>query len=229
MILFTSLVFPGGIPHAYTLLARDFYQLIHQYKQTHRIYLQEYVRGDWTFHVKGLWHYPANRTLPNLTLIGSPNFGHRSVYRDLETQVAIVTDNKGLSEALHKEKTQLYHNAQQVTDVTFTLPERKTPFWVYCATRMIKNLLWHCNYLFKISCNKVYFFIVVSFVFRLCFFFIALSSERKKWKRVFVFFKTVVKTIQTLSHSFAGRSFPRRKRLRERNEVGFMKWCNCGT
>jgi len=99
------------------------------------------VRNDWTFHVKGLWHYPANRTLPNLTLIGSPNFGHRSVYRDLEAQVAIVTDNKGLSEALHKEKTQLYHNAQRVTDETFTLPERKTPFWVYCATRMIKNLL----------------------------------------------------------------------------------------
>ena len=63
------------------------------------------------------------------------------MYRDLEAQVAIVTDNKGLSEALHKEKTQLYHNALRVTDETFTLPERKTPFWVYCATRMIKNLL----------------------------------------------------------------------------------------
>ncbi|CAH3136976.1 unnamed protein product [Porites lobata] len=131
----------GGIPHAYTLLARDFYRLTNQYKQTDRICLQEYVRNDWTFHVKGLWHYPGNRTSPNLTLIGSPNFGHRSVYRDLEAQVAIVTDNKGLSEALNKEKTQLYHNAQRVTDETFTLPERKTPFWVYCATRMIKNLL----------------------------------------------------------------------------------------
>ena len=136
-----SFLSPGGIPHAYTLLARDFYELILEHEQTAHISVQEYMRDDWTFHVKGLWYYPANKPLPNLTLIGSPNFGHRSVYRDLEAQVAIVTNNRGLGEALHKEQSCLYCSAQCVTGETFKEPERKTPFWVYCVTRLIKNLL----------------------------------------------------------------------------------------
>lgn len=133
--------FPGGIPHAYTQLARDFYQLILEHKQTGHVSVCEYVRDDWTFHVKGLWYYLTNKTLPNLTLIGSPNFGHRSVYRDLEAQVAIVTNNQGLQEAIHKEQSRLYCNSLDVTSETFALPERKIPLWVYCVTRLIKNLL----------------------------------------------------------------------------------------
>ena len=103
--------------------------------------MQEYVRAKWTFHVKGLWFYPPKEPLPSLTLIGSPNFGHRSVYRDLEAQVAIVTADQELSEALHEEKTRLYNRIQQVTCQTFERPERKIPVWVYCVTRLIKNLL----------------------------------------------------------------------------------------
>ncbi|KAJ7373534.1 CDP-diacylglycerol--glycerol-3-phosphate 3-phosphatidyltransferase [Desmophyllum pertusum] len=110
-----ALVEPGsfveGIPHAYTLLARDFYKLILEHKQTENISVHEYVRDNWTFHAKGLWYYPSNGPLPSLTLIGSPNFGHCSVYRDLEAQVAIVTSNQGLSKALHEEKTRLYNSA----------------------------------------------------------------------------------------------------------------------
>ena len=112
-----------------------------EHQQTENISVQEYVRDKWTFHVKGLWYYPPNEPLPSLTLIGSPNFGHRSVYRDLEAQVVIVTTNQGVSEALHEEKTRLYRNAQCVTSDTFMLPERKTPLWVYCVTRLIKNFL----------------------------------------------------------------------------------------
>ena len=131
----------GGIPHAYTLLARDFHKQILEHKQTDNILVQEYIRHKWTFHVKGLWYYPPNEPLPSLTLIGSPNFGHRSVYRDLEAQVAIVTADQELSEALHKEKTHLYRRVQQVTCETFERSERKIPVWVYCVTRLIKNLL----------------------------------------------------------------------------------------
>ena len=103
--------------------------------------MHEYVRDKWTFHAKGLWYYLPNEPLPSLTLIGSPNFGHRSVYRDLEAQVAIVTNNQGLSEALHEEKGRLYNSAERVTRETFLLPERKIPVWVYCVTRLIKNFL----------------------------------------------------------------------------------------
>ena len=131
----------GGIPHAYTLLARDFFKLIQEHKQTERISVHEYVRNNWTFHAKGLWYYFPNESRPSLTLVGSPNFGHRSVYRDLEAQVAIVTNNQGLCEALHEEKSHLYNSAKCVTSETFMLPERKIPVWVYCVTRLIKNFL----------------------------------------------------------------------------------------
>lgn len=44
----------------------------------------------------GLWYYVGGRDHPCLTLIGSPNFGYRSVHRDLEAQIAIVTENEEL-------------------------------------------------------------------------------------------------------------------------------------
>ena len=112
-----------------------------EHKQTVNVLIQEYVHHKWALHVKGLWYYSPNGPLPSLTLIGSPNFGHRSVYRDLEAQVAIVTADQELSEALHKEKTHLYRRVQQVTCETFEQSERKIPVWVYCVTRLIKNLL----------------------------------------------------------------------------------------
>lgn len=50
----------------------------------------------------GLWLYPAGKSMPCLTLIGSPNFGYRSVHRDLETQIALVTENQDLQRQLHQ-------------------------------------------------------------------------------------------------------------------------------
>lgn len=50
----------------------------------------------------GLWLYLAGSSLPCLTLIGSPNFGYRSVHRDLEAQIAIVTESRALQGQLHQ-------------------------------------------------------------------------------------------------------------------------------
>lgn len=50
----------------------------------------------------GLWLYLAGSGLPCLTLIGSPNFGYRSVHRDLEAQIAIVTESQALQQQLHQ-------------------------------------------------------------------------------------------------------------------------------
>lgn len=50
----------------------------------------------------GLWLYLAGSSLPSLTLIGSPNFGYRSVHRDLEAQIAIVTESRALQQQLHQ-------------------------------------------------------------------------------------------------------------------------------
>lgn len=48
----------------------------------------------------GLWYYLRGQDRPCLTLIGSPNFGYRSVHRDLEAQIAIVTENEELQSQL---------------------------------------------------------------------------------------------------------------------------------
>ncbi|EDO40038.1 predicted protein [Nematostella vectensis] len=129
----------GGIPDAYTQIAREFFRrtLTHH----HRITIWEYARQHWTFHVKGLWYYPPNHALPCLTLIGSPNFGYRSVYRDLEAQVAIVTEDKDLQARLHEEQKCFYARGCRVTYRTFEHAERRVPVWVYVVTKFIKKFL----------------------------------------------------------------------------------------
>lgn len=47
-----------------------------------------------TFFSPAAWLYLAGSSLPCLTLIGSPTFGYRSVHRDLEAQIAIVTESR---------------------------------------------------------------------------------------------------------------------------------------
>ena len=88
---FLGASFPlGGIPHAYTLIARQFFSAVGRTGQSGRIRLHEYQRQGWTFHGKGLWLYPPKGEgdwLPMATMVGSPNFGYRSVERDLEAQV----------------------------------------------------------------------------------------------------------------------------------------------
>ena len=106
----------GRIPKAYTYIETEFLWRLKRATREH-VRLLEYFREGWTFHVKGLWaarracngervyessqnrsslvasadNRPclqnARRLLPSLTLIGSPNFGYRSVHRDLEAQV----------------------------------------------------------------------------------------------------------------------------------------------
>lgn len=114
----------GAIPDAYTHIARQFYEQVLRLGQQERVHLHEYHRAQWSFHAKGeapesfltevcadgtsasshsgLWYYLQGRARPCLTLIGSPNFGHRSVHRDLEAQIAIVTENEELQSQLQE-------------------------------------------------------------------------------------------------------------------------------
>ncbi|XP_042883700.1 CDP-diacylglycerol--glycerol-3-phosphate 3-phosphatidyltransferase, mitochondrial-like [Penaeus japonicus] len=130
--------FAGAIPAGYTHLAKGFYKRLCQERQNERILLCEYKQPGWTFHVKGLWYYQPNKSLPLLTLIGSPNFGWRSVNRDLESQIVLLTTNEGLQKSLHQEQERLYNLSDHVTDKTFTQPDRWVPFWVRCVMPIIK-------------------------------------------------------------------------------------------
>ena len=69
----------GGIPHAYTLIARKFFDAVAASGQCDRIKLLEYLRDGWTFHGKGLWYSAAGDESPIATMIGelvnlAPNF-----------------------------------------------------------------------------------------------------------------------------------------------------------
>ncbi|NWW98496.1 PGPS1 protein, partial [Caloenas nicobarica] len=129
----------GAIPAAYVYIEHQFYSEVCGLHQEERVRLQEYCRAGWTFHAKGLWLYLAGSDLPCLTLIGSPNFGYRSVHRDLEAQIAIVTENKALQQQLHQEQEQLYLCSGVVSSATFEQPNRYVKLWVKLVTPLIKN------------------------------------------------------------------------------------------
>jgi len=123
----------GGIPHAYTLIAKTFYNLLLSQNQQEKIKLYEYQKEGWTFHAKGLWYSPNNNDIlsnPCLTMIGSPNFGYRSVSKDLESQITILTSNKDLQEQLGLEKSRLYNQGTQVDSLTYQQEDRRVPAWV---------------------------------------------------------------------------------------------------
>jgi CDP-diacylglycerol--glycerol-3-phosphate 3-phosphatidyltransferase len=89
----------------------------------HRIKLFEYQRVGWTYHAKGLWYTSSASmsltSLPFLTMVGSPNYGYRSVFKDLETQITILSNNRQLQQQLGEEQSVLYKQGQGVNNNTF--------------------------------------------------------------------------------------------------------------
>lgn len=128
----------GVIPTVYTLLLRQFFQRVGP-SHTH-VQVGEYERPQWTFHGKGLWLWRDGHPWPCLSLIGSPNFGFRSVYQDLEAQVAIVTTNEKLQRQLAQEQQRLYDLAAPVSLATFQNPSRHVPFWVRFLMPLLRPL-----------------------------------------------------------------------------------------
>ncbi|CAN7939776.1 unnamed protein product, partial [Ixodes hexagonus] len=128
----------GLIPTVYTLLLRQFFSRIG--KAESHVTVGEYERERWTFHAKGLWLWRGTQPWPCVSLIGSPNFGFRSVHQDLEAQVAIVTSNKGLQKQQHFEQQRLYDLSTPVTWATFQAPSRHVPFWVRLVTPWLRSL-----------------------------------------------------------------------------------------
>ncbi|CAB4054810.1 pgsA [Lepeophtheirus salmonis] len=117
----------GGIPSAYTLIAAQFHDRIISNGDINRIKIFEYQRSNWTFHGKGLWYSTSKNRDPIFTLIGSPNFGYRSVHRDIEAQLAILTTHSKLRKDLQEEMENIFSSSNLVTKSTFQLPDRIVP------------------------------------------------------------------------------------------------------
>ncbi|XP_014248219.1 CDP-diacylglycerol--glycerol-3-phosphate 3-phosphatidyltransferase, mitochondrial [Cimex lectularius] len=129
----------SGIPGAYTGLALRFLNIVSNNDQNHRISMCEYRRPDWTYHAKGLWYTLRDEHLPSLTLIGSSNFGSRSVRRDIENQIAIVTENQGLKARLKEEEESLKSFTTPFTIEVGLEPNRKPALWVLTTMILFKD------------------------------------------------------------------------------------------
>ena len=140
----------GGVPNGYSLISKRRYKEMMSLNETERIQFLEFHRDGWTFHGKGLWAFiqkidsvdKGNEDLsPFLTLIGSPNFGKRSVYRDMEAQVGIVTVNKRLTNDLLAERDKIRNDTTKVNLETYNEEDRKIVWWVYLIATFLNVLM----------------------------------------------------------------------------------------
>ncbi|KAI9473058.1 hypothetical protein BX667DRAFT_470817 [Coemansia mojavensis] len=117
------------IPNMYSIIEHEF---LHAVKAQGRedISVQEYVRPGWTFHGKGVWCY-LNQQRPQLTMIGSPNYGYRSIYRDLEAQVTIISGCSQLQDDLHREALSLLSHSKAADQKELRQRARNSPLWLY--------------------------------------------------------------------------------------------------
>ena len=123
------------IPSVYTQLSKNFLNDLNS-KLLDNVRLLSYFRSNWTFHAKGLWLRPATTSDYFLSLCGSPNFGYRSVYRDLELQMAILTKDDNLVKQFLDE----YENISQYS-TSISTPDQLpfVSYWVRVATRLVKS------------------------------------------------------------------------------------------
>ncbi|KAL1129475.1 hypothetical protein AAG570_014001 [Ranatra chinensis] len=129
----------SGIPEAYTGLAHRFLLGVLGSGQAGRVTMHEWSRPRWTYHAKGLWATPPLHRYPLLTLIGSSNFGARSVWRDLETGIAVVTANSQLQKQLYSEEKALTNDTSPFTLDVVSQPQRKPPLWVLTTMWLFKT------------------------------------------------------------------------------------------
>lgn len=94
------------VPHLYSVLHQN-YLGDHQGCR-----LSYYSRPGWSFHAKGMWVTGLGDLY--IHLIGSSNFNYRSSYRDLETEMVLLTRDKNLSQNLEMERSRLWGESDQV-------------------------------------------------------------------------------------------------------------------
>ena len=170
---FTGAAGPAGaIPQAYTEFLREFLTAAAGAGRDD-VHAREYARAGWTFHAKGLWARagpgsitaaaPTNTASAAvnlahagakaghevcLTAVGSPNYGVRSVQRDLELGLGIVTGHAGLAQAVEGERAGLFQGegVQDATLETLAAPDRviqggwnwPSGFWVHGGWRLLR-------------------------------------------------------------------------------------------
>jgi CDP-diacylglycerol--glycerol-3-phosphate 3-phosphatidyltransferase len=117
------------IPFVYQALAEDSLGRMRQCypKRKAKVALYEYKREAWQYHAKGLWYTPSGHTAPQVTFIGSPNYGYRSLDKDLEMQLCLITSCTNLRRDLKQEVDALFEHASRVTREERRVAEEQVP------------------------------------------------------------------------------------------------------
>ncbi|XP_063934348.1 CDP-diacylglycerol--glycerol-3-phosphate 3-phosphatidyltransferase, mitochondrial-like isoform X1 [Zophobas morio] len=142
------------IPLIYSSLLKGFYQKT--LTSCGRVKLYEYFAEKTTFHckvlqnsaflllvnipAKGFWAELGSGNPIAISFIGSSNYGHRSIHRDLEAQLLMITKNPKLQRSLKKEKKLLFQSTTPVDEKTFSKADRRT-FWADLAAPLIYTFL----------------------------------------------------------------------------------------
>lgn len=92
--------------------------------QAHRVRLLEYFREGWTFHSKGIW---AQAGPTFLTFVGSSNYSRRSLNRDAEMNLLLLTQDQNLTQKFVAERDRIFSHGQAVTAQTWKDPDRRLP------------------------------------------------------------------------------------------------------
>ncbi|KAG8254725.1 CDP-diacylglycerol--glycerol-3-phosphate 3-phosphatidyltransferase [Homalodisca vitripennis] len=121
--------FAGQIPWLYSALTGQFLHTVRSTGQDKRFCVAEYTRPSSSYHCKGVWLTAQDEESPYLTIVGSSNFNHRSVKRDLECQMVVVTNNPSLRCSLREETQRLYRHGVMFTQDVALRPDRKPKLW----------------------------------------------------------------------------------------------------
>lgn len=112
------------VPNGYSWLQAAFMRRI---PKLCRLKMLEWKLGDaWSYHCKGLWHFGHDNSV--LTIVGSANFGNRSVNLDLEAQAVLFSDNVDFKKALECELEAVESKCESVTLDTVEQESRTPPF-----------------------------------------------------------------------------------------------------
>ncbi|TKR86475.1 hypothetical protein L596_011063 [Steinernema carpocapsae] len=133
---FNGAALSGYIPLVYVYVSQLFFDQMRR----RPVKLFEYKRDGWSFHAKGIWlNYPEKPQDYSATLFGSSNFGYRSVHRDLEAQVLLVTKDRNLKQRLVEEKNRLFEFSSVVETASFKRVDHQIPHWVRMFSRCFRN------------------------------------------------------------------------------------------
>ncbi|KAJ2394526.1 CDP-diacylglycerol--glycerol-3-phosphate 3-phosphatidyltransferase [Coemansia sp. RSA 2559] len=126
------------IPDMYSIFEHDFLRYARKQYGRQDIAIEEYARPGWTYHGKGVWCY-LDSILPQVTMIGSSNYGYRSIYCDLEAQVTLIPGNKDLQNDIHQEALYLLSHSKMVTETELKVRTRSAPLWLYALKPFISK------------------------------------------------------------------------------------------